>query len=900
MTPKTLPESAPRPASLKNLRSAVSDLSSRGTQDVSVVRKAFVSGVPPIQTFSSGSKSDFLDRFAETDSSSAAIIRSTAQFGLQTAVASSPVFPPRPELDFVEVGNDRSFGVLDSFFSRIVFSISTEELANVSYFRVLRSSNGRIDAPTPAFSAIADSSPLGSRTKSTELSSNSAFRVGEIGVGNALTEFVRDDSFTNQRVVVSSSSLRPLPPVVNTNRRSNSAASLLSIPNGDRSVVEDVVFFVNQRTISPNTILSDPLKTGQKQGINILQGSAIGFSTTIISTGNSMGFSEVARIPATKARQVGAYTEFEYWDPSVIYGARYSYYVVSVSIIGFSSVRSRIVSADIVRTIPPSTPEVFFAVLGNVPRFSAFCSGTFTDHIEVFRKGGPAPLSVQLLSTKKSMIDRGSPVRTDSGFYHIGDVGVGPARTCAFVDRNALPGQSLQYRIYSVDSFGLKSSTPFSCSIFLPDHGHIAPLGTPSITAEQDVGDRIIRISISCDDPRVVSFILKRRELSTREASYRQPSDPAYFTFGDTTPVRSRSRSGPSISQFSSKAWSGILRVVSGSAQFSDTAIEFDRIYQYSVYGVDVRGNSTSNVPAIPVFVAVKPISDAPTGLTGTLTFDSSGNPEGVLVKWTQGTIDFSPLDLMGNQDFLAANSQRSVFQVERRAVGSSNWDLMPATTGTSFFDPVSAVTAPKFRPPYVIPNAEYEYRVIAMQSGAFISTHTSPVRVSITPEIVPPPVIFVRSTDTSIRPISIVISWQYDGIFVDGWEIERAVTNKLFGARIPSMDSTVARELPYSNIGKITRESSRGLSISSDGRLFDPKLFGGNRSFVDRDISMANSYFYRVRSLGINGIVSSWTYGGILLTDSPFDRKFMSSLSDDEKSALSLDHRPIQGWNGR
>lgn len=899
MTPRTLPAPTRPPASVKALRRAVEDLSARGTREVDVVRQAFVTGAPPQATFSSGSKSDFINRFAAPGIGSE-IVRSTAMFGLSTAVVSAPVPPPRPELDRIEVDNDRSRGVLDSFFARVVFSMASSDLSRVSYFRVLRARAGRAHAPAPAFSAIADSTPFGSRTKSFELVSNSAFRASEIGVGNVLTRFVADDRFSNQRVVVSSSSLRPLPPVLNTNRRGVSAAGLVSIPNGDRSVIEDVTFYVNQRTIAPRAPLSVPLSVGQRQGLSVLQGSSIGASTSIISVGNSVGFSEVARIPASRGTQVGSFMEFEYVDPSVVYGSAYSYYVVAVSSVGFESVRTRIVDVEIVRSIPPSTPEVMFAVLGNVPRFSITCSGSFTDHVEVFRRGGTPPQEVRLLSTQKAMIDRGSSLLMDSGFYHIGDVGIGPARSSTFVDRNVSPGQSLEYRIYSVDSFGLKSATPFSCSVFLPDHGKVVPLQTPSITAEQVTGDRIVRITIWSEDPRVTSFVLSRRELTTREKPYKQPNHPAYFTLGTTTAVRARSRSGPSMSQFSSKAWNGIIRAVSGSGQFDDTAIEFDRIYQYSVHGVDLRGNLTADAPSTPVFIAVKPVVDAPAGVTGTLVSDQSGNPSGVLVEWSAGTLDFSPLELIGDQDVLSATSQRSVFQVERRQAGASVWHALPPVTATHFIDPVSSVPAPRFRAGYAELNAAYDYRVIAMQSGAFISAHTDSVRVVVTPEIFPPDVIAVRSSPTSLRPLSVVVSWRYSGVFIDGWEIERAVTNKIYGARIPSMDSSLARNLSYTGIGRITRESSRALGISSTGRPLDPRVFAGNRFFIDRDVSMANSYFYRVRAFDAVGRTSDWTYGGILLTDSPFDRKFMSSLSDDEKSSLALDPRPIPGWQGR
>ncbi len=896
MTPKTLPAPIVSPVSIKALRSAIAVLGSRSSQEVGIVRTAFVTGKPPIQSFSSGSKSDFINRFAPIGLPSN-IVKSTAQFGLHTAIVHAVTPVPRPELDFIEVGTDRTLGVLDCFFARIVFSLSMADSGRISHYRILRSRSGRVRAPTPAFSAMAELSPLGAKTKSREMSGNSAFRAAALGVGNALTNFTPVDSFSGQRVVVSSSSLRPLPPVQNTNRRSNSTANLLSLPNGDRSVVENATFFVNQRSITTPAQFVLPLSVGNKSGTSVLRGSSVGNGTSIVTSGNSQGFSEIARVAGSKGRQVGSFFEFEYVDSSVVYGAGYSYYVVAVSTSGLQSVRSRMIPIEVIRSVPPVTPSVMFAVLGNVPRFSISCSGSFTDHIEVFRRGGPTPTSIQLLSTGRAMIDRGPSVRTDSGFNHIGDIGVGSSRAGTFVDRNVSPGQKLDYRIYSVDSFGLKSSTPFSCSISLPDIGRPIPLGTPSITAEQTSADRVIRVTLLCDDSRVSSFVVSRKELTTREHTFQQPTVPAYFTFGRTTPLRSRSRSGPALGQFSLHAWNGVLQSISGSAVLDDSTVEFDRVYQYSVHGVDIRGNITSNVSSTPVFVGVKPISDAPVGLTGTLVVDEMGSPTAVIIEWIPGTIDFSPSEIIGDQGFLAANSQRSVYQVERKVVGDHSWNSMPATTESHFIDRISSIESPSFRPSFALPNTTYDYRVIAMQSGAFISVHTDPVRVSVVPEMLAPPVLFVRSSQMGARPLSITVSWEYDGIFVDTWEVQRAVTNKLFGGRIPSMDSPLVQGLSFSGIASVTRESSRGLGISATDRLLDPMIFVGNRSFVDRNVSLANSYFYRVRAVSQQGRKSPWVLGGILLTDSPFDRKFMSALSDDDRSRLPLDPRPIDGW---
>lgn len=892
--PNVLPGPTPGPASIKELRTAVLDLSARGGQEVDAVRRAFVSGISPVQAASSGSKADFIARFAGAPMP-ATIVRSTAQFGLATSVVAAPPPPPRPELDFVEVGFDRSFGVLDSFFTRVVFSLPLEELGRVSYLRVLRAFTGRVSAPRPAFSALAESIPLSARTKSNDAVSNSAMRVGGVGIANKLADFVVDDRFTTQRNVLSGSAPRPLPERINSNRGAT-AAGLVSVANADRSILEDVSFYVNRRNVTPVAQVTLPLEAGQRQGVNILRGSTIGSGTPVIAEGNSLGFFEVARLPAVPTRKVGAIAEFEFFDPSVVYGAGYVYYVIAVSDRLVASTRSRLVSVEVTRSSLPPTPSVVFSV-PDVPRFSIRSSGSFIDHFEVFRRGGTPPASITLVSTPRAMVDSGPTLVLDSGFYHIGDVAVGADRSATFVDRGVAHGVTVDYRVYAVDSFGMKSQTPFSCSVRLPDPSRVVPLGIPSITAQQGSG-RMMDVSVSCDDRRVSSFVVRRRDLSIGERLFRQPTHPEYFRLGSTDVKRARSRLGPALSQFSPNAWLGIIEAVSGSANFSDPSVEFDRVYQYSAIGVDVRGNETAHAVAQPVMVSVKPVSDAPVLLTGTVLMDPSGSPSAVLVSWSAGTLDFSPAELIDDQDVLAATAQRSVFQVERRQVGGFVWSSMPAVTSSYFIDPVGRGTAPKFRPAFAVPSVEYEYRVIAMQSGAFVSQYTRPIRVSVSPSIFPPSELFVRATSTAVRPVRIVVSWDYRGFFVDGWEVERAVTNRVFGARILSMDSSLARSLDYGPAGRVTRESSRALGVSGEVPPFGRRAFTGNRGFIDLDVSMANSYFYRVRSFDPTGRTSDWAYGGIFLTDSPFERKFATSVSDEERVAMSADPRPLLGWS--
>ncbi len=895
-TPIRKPSLLQPPISLDSLRTAVQTLSVKGVGVVDAVRRAFTDGAAPLQTAGSGSASDFINRFADDRGIANEVIKSTSRFGVSSAPGGKLVAPPRPEIDFVEIANDQAYGVLDSFYTRVVISLPLIDVPRVSHFRILRSRNETLDVPAPSFSAMIDGMPLGTNKKGSDPIAASAFRVAEMGVGNKLTEYISDSRFTSQRSVVSSGTMRELPPPINTNKGATTAG-LLTLTGADRAVVENVNFYVNQRAITLPKVLDLPLDVGQRQGVNLLRGSTVGAPGAIVEIGNVAGFAEIGRLSPTPSRKVGLYMELDFFDPAVVYGASYNYYVVAVAHDGIEGARSRIVRADISRHRPPATPEVVYSVVAGRPRFSIRVAGPFVDHIEVFRHGGAVPEYVQLLGTGKSLVTDGFGTKTDSGYYHIRDLGIGVDRSITFVDHDVTAGQELGYRFYSIDSFGAKSQSPFACSVRLPDDGSRIPLSSPSITVEQVQGDRVLSVLVSCDDPRVSTFVVGRRDLSTGEQEYRQPNQPDFFTHGTVSAKRSRSRNSPSLNSSSRRAWQGLLVPTSGSARFNDTTLDFDHVYQYSVHGIDIRGNHTSRVASRPLAVTSKPVSDAPVTLSGTVVIGDGGAPSHVALSWSVGTLDFSPADLIGDQDVLSATSLRTVFQVERRTVGKSIWESMPATTTNQFNDTVSTERAPKFRPSFARVGVHYDYRVIAMQSGGLLSTYTDPVRVVVTPDVLAPTLVWVRSTPTSARPVKVVVSWQYSGEFVDGWDVERAATNKIYGAKIFSMDDSTARQLDYVPVGMITRESSRAAGLGVE-LVFDPRVYVGNRFFIDQDISMANSYYYRIRARDTGGKVSGWSYGGISLTDSPYDRKMLSTLSDDQKSELSIDSRPMN-WKG-
>lgn len=875
---------------LKKIRETAQELAAEAQQSVKAVRQAFTSGIAPIQTVNSGSSQDYVNRLSSLGTLPN-LVKSTAQYGVKTAPVGGSALPPKPEIESIEIGTDQNFGMLDAFYTKVTIQLAISELGRASIVRLLRADSGILDVEPPSFSSLTGLSSLRS-SKNSDAFGNDAFLAAKIGVGNKLTNFIKEDSFSTQRAVISSGSLRIPPPIVNTNRQ-NAQAPLISIQNADRSVVENAAFAANRRSFEESPEISIPLSVGKRSGLNILRGKSVTREQIVVTDNNASGYFEVSRVALSirSVRQVGDFVELDIFDPSVVYGRAYSYYAVCTDQMGRDSVRSRIVTAKIERHAPPPTPTVMYSVIAGRPRFSISCEAEFVDHMEIMRRGGRVPGESILLGGERALISSRPTSVGASGYYHLRDVGTSTDRSVVFVDEAVTPGDHLDYMIYSVDAFGLKGQTAFSCSISLPDHGRPSPLGTPHLTAEQDVGGRVVRISVGCDDPRVMTFLVGRREIGNHETDFRSPDDPDSFMMGRTSPKHIHSRtSGYLISD--AKGWNGVLRSVSGSAKLVDTAVGFDRTYQYSVYGVDIRGNRSDYSISSPVKVSVKPVSESPVDFKAELLHEGE-MPTAVKLSWHLGTDDFSPNEMVGDQDVLYATSVRSVFQVERRKESAAGWEIMPATTCSYFIDPVSDAPAPSFRPKFAEVNANYDYRVIAMQSGGYISPYTELVKVQIALDMSPPASIWVRSTDLARRPGEVVVSWNYDSGKVEGWDVERAAVNRVYGSKILSMDSSQARSLPYVPVASISRESSQARGISAVEKNRDKLVYVGNRFYVDADISLDNSYFYRVRARS-GGNTSTWQYAGILLDDAPYAIKLASTMSDKEKSRLAVSNKPL------
>ena len=887
---RNLPPSVTPLPSVSTVRSAVMTLASSAVDSVRAVRNAFTAGVSPFQTVSSGSVSSYVSAFS-SDPIGSRITRSTSHMGLKTSTAGSSVPPPKAELDSASVIEGPG-GVLDQFSVRLTVSLPIDDADRVSSVRVMRAKLGPVKAPRPAVSALSFS-PAARGRASLERSSMSAFRIDEIGVGNKLTAFIMDDPASSVRAVISPTAkeLRPPLPPPNSNRGDGMSTGLLTLDGADRSVLENLSFYLNRRTIGAiEPPRGSPLRVGSVQGGNVLRGNSVSAGHGgIVQSPNSAQFVEIGRIDVGSpfARSVGEFIEAEFIDRSVAYGAAFIYYVVCVGFDGAEGARSKLIEVPVVKGNPPASPTVYYSVIGGHPRFAVRCPAG-TDHVEIFRSGRPVDESVRL-GTDVSLVTQGPAIKVGE-FWHLSDVGVGPDGSTTFIDLDALAGDKLSYRIYSVDSYGFKSQTPFSCSVKMPEGGHNVSISVPSVTVEQAPGQPSVSVKMSIDDKRVAGFFIQRRDVSVHEKSVHQANQPEWIDIGTSTTKRAGSRRGPTLRDTD---WPTYIPAQGGSGSFVDTTVKLDRKYQYAIGAIDVKGNRTLLVGSQPVTVYSKTIIDPPTAFSANVVSEHQ-SLKGVLLRWTGGTNDFSPNAIVDDQDVLAATSVRSVFQVERRRLGQPFWDAMPATSESYFFDRVSKDQPPAFRPAYVIPGEEYEYRVLAMQSGGFVSPRTDVLSVSVVPPPEPPEVVWVRTTPISVNPLSVIVSWNMAGDFVERWEVERAVTNKIYGEQVTTMDSRAARSLSYSRVADLTPESSRARSLSEDSSHLDRSVYVGNRFYADFDVQRMNSYFYRIRTIGRLGVASDWTYAGVFIKDSAHDRKFLSTLSDDDKVSMTLDQRPV------
>lgn len=833
-------------ASNSQIRSLVT-LSKVATSVVDTARRAFASDVTQYSIVGSGSVSTYLSQFGAV---APELVLSNTQFGLDQSRLGANVLPPIPTLDSIEPKLDQINGVLDAFVVNVKFSMDETDVASVSSFEVMRVDFGRdLSVLPPSFSSLALTAVQSTR-KNTDSYLISAVRPTD-GVSNEITQNVKDDAFAAQKSVINEITTEPLSPNRQSNKISQYDTSLVNIAGLDQSVVSNVQFAINQRSISTNRSISIDASIGRSSGLNILKSDSV--QTESLTTTSKIGDSiKIGTVSSRSAdRRFGNFLEYSFLDATVSYGHTYGYFVVAVSSTGKRSVRSRLIKTSVSFKIAPPSPSVVYDIRDNMVIMNIVAHSLIVDHFEIYRA-----------------IDA-----FDITYYGRADCAHGAA---TFIDRRAPHGIPVEYRVYSVNGFGIKSAQPFSFTIQVPEYGAMKMPAAPAITAEQDVGGRAIRVSIKTDEPDIVAAFVMRRDATIEQQAFTCPNFPAGKTFG----LRSKSFNSIADSRIvTDRSWNGFLRINSGSASLIDQDVAWDRNYFYSAYIVDRKGNRSDSAFSSNVFVGSRRILDAPKSLSATYSSSS------ITLSWLPGTSDFSVTDLLGDQDVLAATAVRSVYQVERRQAGKSAWAVYAPTTGTSHVEQVE--------------QGVYDYRVIALQSGGLLSVYSDSVTVVAMEAPKPITTLWAKSA-AGVDPVTITLSWNDDNN-PDGWEIQRAEVNRVFGSGITSVNSSATANLQYTPLVKIKRESSRSLSRAADSLAVhvDNDLFVGSRWYVDGAVLRENSYFYRIRSVAWNGRTSDWTYVAFKFNDRPFIEKFNSIISASQVAVLAADPVKISSVAG-
>jgi len=237
------------------------------------------------------------------------------------------------------------------------------------------------------------------------------------------------------------------------------------------------------------------------------------------------------------------------------------------------------------------------------------------------------------------------------------------------------------------------------------------------------------------------------------------------------------------------------------------------------------------------------------------------------------------------------------------------------------FFDPSESTAAPvsrktlssrigiehaRFRPPLVEANQTYVYRVKAYQTGSYQSNYGNFVEVFAALPVAVPTNFRLKASDTKISPFYVVLNWDTpngSGV-IDKWEIERSAVNNFAASKLNVKNPRDFQSLHFQTFRTIFHESSRFRAQAVDNvateraltRQFKspPTVFTGDHHFQDTSVSFGNTYFYRIRSIALNGVASAWTYRGLKLTEESFERKIVPFINSDVKLNLVKNFTPI------
>ncbi len=215
--------------------------------------------------------------------------------------------------------------------------------------------------------------------------------------------------------------------------------------------------------------------------------------------------------------------------------------------------------------------------------------------------------------------------------------------------------------------------------------------------------------------------------------------------------------------------------------------------------------------------------------------------------------------------------------------------------SGTGFFDALEGDEAPNFRPSLLRTGEAYLYRVQAFVSGNSVSNFTPLLRFFIERPALPPVNLVARPSSPGVMPLNVMLSWDTpdaSGV-VDRWEIERAVVNNFAAERLNPRNQDELSRLSFSMFRTVYRESSRFRSRVLDAEDRSSP-FEGQHGFLDAQVTLGNTLFYRIRAIGTDERPSVWVFRGAKLTDDLFSRKLLTVLSKEEVERYSSSLEPL------
>lgn len=799
-----------------------------------------------------------------------------------------------PEIDSVSVDIDKQKGVVDCFFSTLKFSIPTNKATNgrIKAFKIMRSmdmnpmfTRGLGNLSLHGIDRLR-SEPNSSRQKNLNTLMQFEKRLVESNVKNSVTNLVPIDSSTNLR---NSAEEKP----VDTTTIDSSVAS------DPRTI--DIVANENSLDLSQKEIIVGKLPD---------QASKNQFA---VDMSNSNGFKQVAFVSPDKltAKQIGDSSQYTFEDPSITFGRGYTYYVSTINSDMVESVRSPLITIVIEGLRVPEMPKMFKAYqIDKTICLSMLVDDQLVEKFEIYRKELNVKPTTRFNSARVISADSGftssvmTMVTLPNGFVYLGDSLNGSRGAGAsFNDITAKPGAKYIYRVFSVDVFGNKSEKPAEAQIFFKDKfSKTVDLDTPHMTVEIDAKSNKMKITFGCVDQRVTAMFLTRRDLTIDQEIFTTPGEVSRNQLGTSQPGQGPNRflGSKIVGSQTDRPWNGLFMNDGSDIVFIDTTVAFDHTYRYKLEGNDKFGNKTSCVVSNAVFVNRHPMIDDPVNLTSSV--DLSGSTiQGITLQWQDGNVSVTAEDKLGSQAKLTDTSVRNLYQLERRNSNDDKWSKFSLISETSFFDPTPSFAGnevPAFRPQFVVENQTYLYRVKAVQSGAFMSNYSTQVQVFAGLQVLAPEKLRISSCDAKIRPFYTIINWSTpEGSGqIDKWDIEKAEINNYAAASMNMADPDVFKNIRFSAFRSVGRESGRFRSLTADNVLTEDtsSAISGMYHFQDAQVSFGNTYFYRIRAVGLDGRQSGWVYGGMRVTDTTFEKKLESIITNEERLELSNMKLPL------